>query len=96
MTSGSTDAATKAHFEEHGFFGLDRDQVAFFQQVSAAAGRSHCRLVLLGSPVALSPTTPGACQAAGWCSTCLKAHHAFVYLATALGACQERRDQPGC
>lgn len=33
MTSATTDADTKQHFEQHNFFGLQRDQVVFFQQV---------------------------------------------------------------
>jgi len=32
MTSDANDAATRAHFEEHGFFGLDRNDVRFFMQ----------------------------------------------------------------
>lgn len=32
MTSPSNHAATLAHFTEHGFFGLEQPQVAFFQQ----------------------------------------------------------------
>ena len=46
MTSGSTDAATKAHFEEHGFFGLSHDQVVFFQQVGLAGVHYLCCSVL--------------------------------------------------
>lgn len=33
MTSATTDGDTKQHFEEHDFFGLQREQVVFFQQV---------------------------------------------------------------
>lgn len=33
MTSSATDAETRRYFEEYRYFGLDPDQVAFFQQV---------------------------------------------------------------
>lgn len=32
MTSDANDAATRAHFEDHGFFGLHRSDVTFFMQ----------------------------------------------------------------
>ncbi len=32
MTSDANDAATRAHFEDHNFFGLDRNDVTFFMQ----------------------------------------------------------------
>ena len=34
MTSAATDAATREFFAEHAHFGLQPDQVVFFQQVS--------------------------------------------------------------
>ena len=37
MTSAATDAATREFFAEHAHFGLQPDQIVFFQQVSRSS-----------------------------------------------------------
>jgi hypothetical protein len=46
MTSAATDAATRAFFERHAWFGLRRDQVAFFQQGELPCLTPEGRLIL--------------------------------------------------
>lgn len=52
MTSESNHAATLAHFEEQGFFGLDRDQLVFFAQAMIPTLDTRGKL-LLASPCSL-------------------------------------------
>jgi len=46
MTSAATDAATRAFFERHAWFGLRREQVAFFQQGELPCLTPEGRLIL--------------------------------------------------
>lgn len=46
MTSDANDAATRAHFEEHGYFGLDRRDVFFFIQGMWPALDEEGRIIL--------------------------------------------------
>ncbi|KAL0052616.1 hypothetical protein WJX82_004822 [Trebouxia sp. C0006] len=58
MTSPSTDAPTKEHFKEHHYFGLDPDQLFFFQQ-----GQLPCLTpegkIIMASPHALAKAPDG-------------------------------------
>lgn len=60
MTSPATDAATRRHFEENGFFGLRPAQVVFFQQGQLPAMTEEGRVILEapGRP-AMSPDGNG-------------------------------------
>ncbi len=46
MTSDANDAATRAHFEDHDYFGLDRNDVTFFVQGMWPALDGHGRIIL--------------------------------------------------
>ncbi len=46
MTSDANDAATRAHFEDHNYFGLDRNDVTFFVQGMWPALDSKGRIIL--------------------------------------------------
>ncbi len=46
MTSDANDAATRAHFEDHDYFGLDRNDVTFFVQGMWPALDSQGRIIL--------------------------------------------------
>ena len=46
MTSDANDSATRAHFEDHGYFGLDRNDVTFFMQGMWPALDCHGRIIL--------------------------------------------------
>ena len=46
MTSEANDAATRQHFEEHGFFGLDPRDVTFFRQGMWPALDAHGKIIL--------------------------------------------------
>ena len=48
MTSSSTDEATQEHFQQHSYFGLQADQVFFFQQVDSLLNCfTQCNVQLL-------------------------------------------------
>lgn len=65
MTSVSNHDATKAFFERHDHFGLDREGVRFFRQgVMPVADRSGKILLRLRHRVALAPTGHGGCLTA--------------------------------
>lgn len=60
MTSPANDVATRAFFQEHAFFGMEPDRVAFFQQgVMPAFGRDGKVLLAEKHRVALSPDGHG-------------------------------------
>lgn len=63
MTSPENDAATRAHFQENGYFGLLRDQVRFFAQGQLPAVDQATGEPLCSSPasLALSPDGHGGC-----------------------------------
>lgn len=63
MTSPENDEATRIYFEEHGFFGLDPDQVRFFRQGQMPAVDRHTGEPLFAGPerLALSPDGHGGC-----------------------------------
>lgn len=63
MTSPENDAQTRQHFEEHSFFGLNPDQVRFFQQGQLPAVDRSTGHPLYASPdrLALSPDGHGGC-----------------------------------
>ena len=46
MTSDANDAATRAHFEDHNYYGLDRNDVTFFVQGMWPALDGHGRIIL--------------------------------------------------
>lgn len=46
MTSDANDAATRAHFEDHNYFGLDRNDVTFFVQGMWPALDAEGRIIL--------------------------------------------------
>ncbi len=46
MTSDANDEATRRHFEEHGFFGLDPRDVTFFKQGMWPALDAHGKIIL--------------------------------------------------
>jgi len=61
MTSSSTDAETKAYFDDHRFFGLDPDEVLFFRQADLPALSIDSLTMLLDAPdrIALAPDGHG-------------------------------------
>ncbi|MCS7269918.1 MAG: UDPGP type 1 family protein [Gemmataceae bacterium] len=61
MTSPATDAATRAFFEQHGYFGLKQDQIRFFQQATVPVLCAQSHRLLLESPgrLLLSPNGHG-------------------------------------
>lgn len=60
MTSETNDAATRACFEEHGYFGLDRDDVFFFKQGMWPALDGEGKIILDGpGHVFMSPDGHG-------------------------------------
>ncbi|NOX59653.1 MAG: UDPGP type 1 family protein, partial [Planctomycetes bacterium] len=60
MTSAATDAPTRSFFEENGFFGLDQQDVFFFQQGVMPAVDQHGKILLADRhQVALSPNGHG-------------------------------------
>lgn len=60
MTSSATDAPTRTFFEEHNYFGLDRDDVYFFQQGVMPAVDDAGKIILTEPhQVALSPNGHG-------------------------------------
>jgi UDP-N-acetylglucosamine/UDP-N-acetylgalactosamine diphosphorylase len=61
MTSAENDEATRVYFEEHGFFGLDPDQVRFFRQGQMPAVDRHTGEPIFAEParLALSPDGHG-------------------------------------
>lgn len=62
MTSPLNHAATLAHFEEHGFFGLDRGFVRFFDQGTICAlAPDGSAIVTEGNRLALVPDGNGGC-----------------------------------
>ncbi len=61
MTSPATDAETREYFEEQKYFGLDREQVFFFQQgtMPAVTAESGCLLLEAPGKLFLSPNGHG-------------------------------------
>ncbi|MCA9250792.1 MAG: UTP--glucose-1-phosphate uridylyltransferase, partial [Phycisphaerales bacterium] len=60
MTSSATDAPTRTFFDEHGYFGLDRDDVYFFEQGVMPAVDDAGKIILTEPHrVALSPNGHG-------------------------------------
>ena len=60
MTSGATDAETKRHFRDQGFFGLAESQVVFFQQGMLPAMSDAGRIVMsTPSTLAMAPDGNG-------------------------------------
>jgi len=77
MTSDKNDAATRAFFEEHGFFGYDRDYVDFFIQEMMPSTDFDGKVYLEGkSHISLSPNGNG-----GWFKSLLAAGIAQKYKA---------------
>ena len=59
MTSGPTRAATEAYFQEHNYFGLNKEQVTFFNQGTLPAFDLTGKHFLMKDPVNLSQSPDG-------------------------------------
>ena len=73
MTSAATHDETIAFFEQHDFFGVDRDTITFFQQASLPAVDAETGAILMDSPgsLCLSPDGHGGMVTALQASGCL-------------------------
>jgi len=65
MTSEATDAPTRAYFAEHGYLGLPKDDVVFFEQALSPSVDLHGKLLLAEKgALAMSPNGHGGVLAA--------------------------------
>ncbi|MEM7517917.1 MAG: UTP--glucose-1-phosphate uridylyltransferase, partial [Planctomycetota bacterium] len=73
MTSQANDAATKAGFEEHAYFGLERNEVEFFSQEMLPALSTEGKILMAAKDrLFLAPNGHGGCLDALARSGCLE------------------------